>query len=128
MASLKLKKQKCRFGVPRVEFLGCLINSTGIHPTPSTVEAIKKVPTSTNKTELQAFLGLLNFYSVFLPHKASVAEPLHRLLDNKTLWSWGKREAMAFSNMKTLLTSEAVLVQYNNCLPLILVQTPCRMA
>lgn len=56
-----------------------------------------------------------------MPHKASVAEPLHRLLDNKAAWKWGSREAAAFVAVKDLLTSNAVLVQYSDRLPLILV-------
>lgn len=76
-SDLKLKKSKCMIGVPNVEFLGYLIDAKGIHPTPSKVATIKQAATPTCKAELQAFLGLLNFYSVFLPHKATVAEPLH---------------------------------------------------
>lgn len=116
MARLKLKRQKCRIGVPRLEFLGYLI-----HPASSKVAAIKNAPPASNKTELQAFLGLLNFYRIFLPHKASAAQPLHRLLDKKTSWSWGSREAAAFAAVKDLLTSDAVLVQYSDSLPLVLV-------
>lgn len=101
-----------------VEFLGFLIDSKGIHPTPSKVNTIKKAPAPKDKTELQAFLGLLNFYSIFLPHKASVAEPLHRLLGNKVPWQWGLLEAHTFAAVKDLLTSNAVLVQYNDTLPL----------
>ncbi|XP_013916254.1 PREDICTED: uncharacterized protein K02A2.6-like [Thamnophis sirtalis] len=34
---LKLKRRKCSFAVPRVEFLGFLIDTQGIHPTPAKV-------------------------------------------------------------------------------------------
>lgn len=103
-----------------MEFLGYLIDQHGIHPTPAKVEAIASAPTPTNKVELQAFLGLLNFYSSFIPHKASVAEPLHRLLDSLAHWEWTSHEAHAFAAVKNLLMSSAVLVQYNECIPLIL--------
>lgn len=120
MAS-NLSSQNVKKGVPRVEFLGYLIDSHSLHPMPSKMEAIKKAPTPTNKTKRQVFLGLLNFYAVFLPHKASVAEPLHRLLDHKTAWKWAaEREANAFAAVKDLLTSNAVLVQYSDRLPLTL--------
>ncbi|XP_058038083.1 uncharacterized protein K02A2.6-like [Ahaetulla prasina] len=117
-AGLKLKKDKCHIGVPRVEFLGFLVDSNGIHPAPSKVEAIKNAPTPTNKGELQAFLGLLNFYSVFLPHKATLAEPLHKLLTSKAQWHWNQAAANAFQAVKDILASAAVLVQYDPCLPL----------
>ncbi|XP_013922456.1 PREDICTED: uncharacterized protein LOC106549358 [Thamnophis sirtalis] len=88
-AGLKLKLSKCSFAVPRVEFLGFMIHAQGIHPTRSKVAAIKNAPAPTSKAELQAFLCLLNFYTPFLPHKASLAEPLHRLLDQSVAWQWG---------------------------------------
>lgn len=44
---LKLKKAKCKFGVPQVEFLRFLIDAKGIHPTLSKVEAIKNAPAPT---------------------------------------------------------------------------------
>lgn len=93
---LKLKKEKCQIAVPQAEFLGYLVDTSRLHLTTAKVQAIQKAPTPTNKTELQAFLGLLNFYSIFLPHKALVAKPLHQLLDKKTPWSLGKKEATMF--------------------------------
>ncbi|XP_058031613.1 uncharacterized protein K02A2.6-like [Ahaetulla prasina] len=117
-AGLKLKRQKCLLGVPKVEFLGFLVDSQGIHPTPSKIEAIRDAPTPANRAELQAFLGLLNFYAIFLPHKASVAEPLHRLLDAKAPWRWDRNAEAAFRAVKSLLTSSAVLVQYDPLQPL----------
>lgn len=119
-AGLRLKWSKCQIGVPSVEFLGFRIDGQGIHPTLGKLEAIHKASTSTNRNELQAFLGLINFYVMFLPHKVSVAEPLHRLLDSSVTWCWGAHEAQAFSAVKSLLSSSAVLVQYSERLPLTL--------
>lgn len=103
-----------------MEFLGYLVDKAGIHPTPSKLEAIHHAPTPNNKVELQSFLSLLNFYAAFLPHKASVSEPLHRLLNKKAAWKWGKAEARAFAAVKSLLTSDSVLVQYSDSLPFVL--------
>ncbi|XP_026582358.1 uncharacterized protein K02A2.6-like, partial [Pseudonaja textilis] len=92
--------------------------SHGIHPTEGKIKAIKEAPKPRNKTELQAFLGLINFYNVFLPQKATAAEPLHRLLDKAATWTWGRREEDAFNRTKNLLTSDAVLIQYSETLPI----------
>ncbi|XP_033014646.1 uncharacterized protein K02A2.6-like, partial [Lacerta agilis] len=119
-AGLKVKKEKCLIAVPQVEFLGYLINASGLHPTTSKIRAIQEAPIPKNKTELQAFLGLLNFYNMFLPHKATLAEPLHRLLSTKAPWSWGHRETAAFNAVKSLLSSDSVLVQYSEARPLVL--------
>ncbi|XP_032078769.1 uncharacterized protein K02A2.6-like [Thamnophis elegans] len=118
---LKVKRDKCQVAVSQIEFLGFLIDGSGIHPTAAKTKAIIEAPAPTNRAELQAFLGLLNFYVVFLPHKASVAEPLHRLLDSGAAWVWGRREASTFIAVKHLLISNDVLVQYSEHLPLVLV-------
>ncbi|XP_026556264.1 uncharacterized protein K02A2.6-like, partial [Pseudonaja textilis] len=117
-AGLKVKKEKCQLCTERVEFLGYLLDKQGIHPTEKKLAAIKNASRPKNKTDLQAFLGLINFYNIFLPQKATVAEPLHRLLNKRASWNWGRREEHAFQHVKDLLTSKAVLIQYNETLPL----------
>ncbi|XP_032069726.1 uncharacterized protein K02A2.6-like [Thamnophis elegans] len=117
---LKVKRDKCQVAVSQIEFLGFLIDGSGTNPTAAKTKAIVEAPAPTNRAELQAFLGLLNFYAVFLPHKATVAEPLHRLLDSGAPWVWGRREASAFLAVKHLLISNDVLVQYSEHLPLVL--------
>lgn len=57
---------------------------------------------------------------MFLPHKVTVTEPLHRLLNKKALWSWGHQETAAFNAVKGLLSSDIVLVQYSEARPLVL--------
>ncbi|KFD49780.1 hypothetical protein M513_09375 [Trichuris suis] len=110
---VRLRRDKCIFGVKEVEYLGFRIDSQGVHPTAEKVEAIQKAPSPTNKTELQAFLGLLNFYSFFLPGKAEVLEPLHRLLGNKSIFVWQEQHEQAFRRAKELLLSSKVLVHYD---------------
>ncbi|XP_026529758.1 uncharacterized protein K02A2.6-like, partial [Notechis scutatus] len=117
-AGLKVKRNKCQLCTERVEFLGYLLDKHGIHPTENKLRAIKNAPRPKNKTDLQAFLGLINFYNIFLSQKATVAEPLHRLLDKKATWVWGHREERSFQKVKDLLTSDAVLMQYNETLPI----------
>ncbi|KRY44747.1 Transposon Tf2-11 polyprotein, partial [Trichinella britovi] len=97
-AGLRIKSDKCKFCLPRVEFLGFEIDATGIHPAKAKVQAIQDAPTPKNKQQLQAFLGLLNFYHSFLKDKATVAEPLHRLLDKKARWTWTSKHGKAFGD------------------------------
>lgn len=92
-AGLRAKSSKCQIGV---EFLGYRIAGEGIHPMKSKIRVIQEAPTPTNQTELKAFLGLLNFYSIFLKNKATITDPLHRLLAKQCPWVWGRKEAAAF--------------------------------
>nr|XP_056718397.1 uncharacterized protein K02A2.6-like [Euleptes europaea] len=119
-AGLTVKREKCQLGLPQVEFLGYLIDAEGIHPTPDKIKAIHNAPPPRSKQELQSFLGLLNFYHAFLPNKASVAEPLHRLLDKSSPWAWGKSHQRAFEATKALLSPSSLLVHFDEKLPVVL--------
>lgn len=112
-AGLRLNKNKCKFAKERVEFLGFVIDANGIHPAPSKVESILSTPEPKNVQQLQAFLGLYNFYERFVPHKATILEPLHRLLDRSQTWKWTDREQNSFDTAKGLLSSELTLVHYD---------------
>lgn len=58
-------------------------------------------------------LGVLGTIKL-LPHKATVAEPLHRLLDKKAPWSWGpKHKAKVFQAAKDLLVSNLILAHFD---------------
>lgn len=78
-----------------------------------------KTPEPKNVQELQAFLGLYNFYERFIPHKATILEPLHRLLDKSQPWKWTNQEQEAFNKAKQLLTFDTTLVHYDLNKPLI---------
>ncbi|GBO23854.1 Transposon Ty3-G Gag-Pol polyprotein [Araneus ventricosus] len=119
-SGIRANKNKCIFKTKAVEFLGFVIDASGIHPSDSKVRTIHEAPCPKNKTELQAFLGLLNFYHSFLKDKATIAEPLHRLLEKNAEWKWTSAHEKAFAAVKELLSSDSVLVPFNEKLPLIL--------
>lgn len=88
-ASLQVKRGKCQcamcHGAGRIPKLPFGSQRTS----PNTHEAGDNPLSSTpkDKMDLQAFLGLQDFYNAFFPQKASVADSLHHLLDKKALWS-----------------------------------------
>ncbi len=67
---------KSKFGAPSLDFLGYHVDSTGIRPLDNKIEAIRDFPQPTNQRKLRDFLGLVNFYRRFIPHRASLLQPL----------------------------------------------------
>ena len=59
----------------------------GLSPNPEKVDAIQKAPATKDKTKLQSYLGMLNFYRKFLPDAATLLEPLTKLLKNNVVWT-----------------------------------------
>ena len=119
-SGLRLKKEKCHFLVKSVTYLGYQIDATGIHPTSEKIRAIKDAPTPRNVTELKSYIGLLSYYSRFMPHLPTVLSPLYRLLHNDVPWCWSDETETSFQKSKQLLTSNDVLVHFNPELELIL--------
>jgi Reverse transcriptase (RNA-dependent DNA polymerase) len=64
---LVLNVEKCQFGLRSLEFLGHTASASDITPPPARVEAIRAFPRPATVRELQAFLGLYNFYRRFVP-------------------------------------------------------------
>ena len=112
-AGLRLRQNKCTFMQSSVEYLGHRISGDGLHPTPDKIRAIVEAPAPTNVSQLRAFLGLVNYYSKFLPSLSSVLAPLYRLLRKNSHWSWGPAEDKAFQAAKAGLTSTSVLTHYD---------------
>ncbi|KAG8192995.1 hypothetical protein JTE90_028115 [Oedothorax gibbosus] len=67
-----------------------------------------------------AFLGLLNFYGSFLKRRSDILEPLHKLLQKDVPWEWTAEHEEAYKASKGLLTTDDLLVHYDEKLPLIL--------
>ncbi|UYV78128.1 hypothetical protein LAZ67_16000203, partial [Cordylochernes scorpioides] len=63
--------------------------------------------------------GLLNYYERFLRNKATVVEPLHRLLDSNNPWKWNREHQRAFKEAKSLISSESVLAHFDDNLPIL---------
>lgn len=79
-AGMRLKKQKCQYMLPKVEYLGHSISQHGIQPTAEKKRAILEAPNPKNVTQLKSFLGLINYYSKFLPNLSALLSPLYLLL------------------------------------------------
>eukprot|EP00731_Ephydatia_muelleri_P019872 Em0012g697a len=111
-SGLKLKLSKCSFLLSSVEYLGHRISAAGIQPTEDKKKAILQAPAPKNVTELKSWLGLLNYYSKFLPNLSATLAPLYDLLKSQRSWSWESSQQVVFSKAKELLISASVLVHY----------------
>ena len=114
---LRVKKQKCEFLQPCVEYLGHNIDAKGLHVLKSKVEAITNAPIPRNVQELRSFLGLLNYYGRFIPNLASILHPLNELLRKDVEWVWSTECNKAFELAKEKLVSADVLMHYDSTLP-----------
>ena len=110
---VKLKKPKCMFMKPSVEYFAFVVDRHGIHPSPRKVQAIQEVPEPQNATELKSFLGLVNYYRKFIPDMSTLVHPLNRLLMFDAPWAWTETCQVAFKKLKELLLNSPLLAHYD---------------
>ena len=82
-AGMTLKKEKCAFLLTSVEYFGHIISAEGLCMSDSKFRAILDAPFPHYVRELFSFLGLVNYYSKFLPDIAMTLSPLYNLLQKK---------------------------------------------
>ncbi|UYV76695.1 K02A2.6-like [Cordylochernes scorpioides] len=118
---LRLNKDKCKFAVNAVEYLGFKIDKKkGLHPISSKIEAVVEAPEPTNVSQLRSFIGLLMYYSRFIRNIADILAPFYHLLKNNSKWNWTGEHRILFAKCKALLTNESVLAHYDATRELVL--------
>jgi len=112
-AGLKVNTSKCVWEAKSIKVLGFRLDASGRRPLPERVEAIRNAPALTCKRELQSLLGFIGFYDCYFKNKASILEPLYRLLDAGSPWSWTPLHDKALRTVKNMISSDDVLAHYS---------------
>ncbi|GKD53978.1 putative reverse transcriptase domain-containing protein, partial [Tanacetum coccineum] len=106
---LYVKFSKCEFWIPKVQFLGHVVDSQGIHVDPAKIESIKDWASPKTPTEIRQFLGLAGYYRRFIEGFSKIAKPMTKLTQKKVAFEWGDKQEAAFQTLKNKLCSAPVL-------------------
>ena len=79
-ANLKINKDKSDFCCSEVKYLGYVVNNEGLKTDEDNVRPIREYPTPSNLKQLRRFLGMVGWYSRFIPKLAEYKIPLTHLL------------------------------------------------
>ncbi|GJT91246.1 putative reverse transcriptase domain-containing protein [Tanacetum coccineum] len=93
----------------RVQFLGHVIDSEGIHVDPAKIESIKDWTSPKSPTEIRQFLGLAGYYRRFIEGFSKIAKPMTKLTQKKVKFEWGDKQEAAFQLLKQKLCSAPIL-------------------
>ena len=112
-SGLTLNREKSKFCVTEVRFLGHKINSDGIAPDERKTVAIREMQSPKNKKDLQRFLGMIVYLSKFIPNLSTETSSLRKLLSNTVEWQWTCVEEKAFNHLKDLVSSATTLSYFD---------------
>lgn len=70
--NLHVNAAKCEFFKEEIAYLGYIVQNNTIKKDPRKVKAILNVPPPKNADEVRQFLGMITYYSRFIPNLSSI--------------------------------------------------------
>jgi hypothetical protein len=107
-AHLTLSPGKCHFAYQSLLLLGQKVSRLGLSTHKEKVDAILQLNEPRNVHELQQFLGMMVYFSAYVPFYSWIAHPLFQLLKKGIKWEWTELEQEAFEICKQVLTNAPV--------------------
>ena len=108
---LRFNADKCKIRCTEIPFFSNIISASGLKPDPRKVEAITNMDPSPNLADLQAFLGMVQFLSRFVPKLASLSACLWDLTKKDSEFQW------AVDKIKQAVTSASSLKYFDSTKP-----------
>ena len=105
----RLNTDKCQFGTTTVKFLGHIISDGKVSPDSKNIQPILDAKEPTTKQQVQAFLGMINYYADFLQDISSIAEPLRALIRKGTTFDWTPQCKLSFETLKKMAAEKLSL-------------------
>ena len=115
---LVFNPKKTQVKAPMVKFFGCLYDESVVHPDPEKVDAVHALPTPTNITEVQEFLGMVTYLSPFISGLSTLTAPLCELLKKDAEFSWEASYQTAFQCVKDADVSDPTLQYFDSSCPI----------
>jgi transposase InsO family protein len=103
---IKLKPNKCKFGLSSVEYCGRVISKNGLSMSEKKIASVINFPIPEFAKQMKSFLGLANYFREFVPNHSTVVQPLQALIpeyrrSNRLVWNAEAR--LAYDAIKKLI-------------------------
>ena len=108
-SGITLSPNKCHLFYGSILLLGHKVSRLGLSTHVEKVKAILELERPRKLSQLQAFLGMVVYFSSFIPYYAFICAPLFHLMRKGCKWKWGAEEEYAFQAAKDALRSSPVL-------------------
>ncbi|GBG67158.1 hypothetical protein CBR_g81583 [Chara braunii] len=98
---------KSILAVPEITILGFRCGAYGRKPDPAKTDKISQWPTPLRMTtEVRAFLGVVDFWRIFIKNFVKIAEPIRAMIREEGTMDWTEKREGAVQRLKDILTSE----------------------
>ena len=117
---LHLNPDKVKINCRSMPFFGMVPTADGIKPDPKKIETIKKWPVPQNVTELQSFLGSVNYLPHFIAGLNQLCKPLQALVKKNSEFVWTTVHDKSFQDLKDRVSEDCLIQFYDPQKPLYL--------
>ena len=104
---ITLNKDKLKFKLRELSYVGHVISAEGLKPDPAKVEAILGILSPSDKQGVRRFMGMVN---LFAPGLSELTNPIRDLLKEDIEFLWNESvHGECFKHVKTVIASAPVL-------------------
>ncbi|GFW34128.1 retrovirus-related Pol polyprotein from transposon 17.6 [Trichonephila clavipes] len=115
---LEIKFKKCQFLKKKIEFLGHIVESGTIIPSPTKTLAVRKFPEPTTIKQVQSFLGLTGYFRKYIKDYSKIAKPLNKKTrfnkKRKPLCFFGTQQKEAFEKLKKIMSEGPIFYTFTS--------------
>ena len=104
---IKIRPDKCAFGVETVEYLGFDVGADGLRVTDNYKGKIQNMPTPTDKPQLKRWIGMVQFINKFIPDCSIELKPFHKLATKQ--FHWNNEYQQKFDEIKEMVQNADIL-------------------
>jgi hypothetical protein len=106
---MKIHPKKCEFVVTSIVYLKHRILPNGIMAHWTKVVSILEIPNPIDVHTLMSFIGLCNYYRIYVQDFNTIIHLLYALLKKDVAWTWNKKAQEAFNTLKEMLSEFPIL-------------------
>ena len=107
---ITLNKDKLKFKLHELSYVGHVISAEGLKPDPAKVEAILDMPSPSDKQGVRRFMGMVNYLQKFAPGLSEHTKPIRDLLKEDVEFVWEESvHGKCFKCVKAVIASAPVL-------------------
>ncbi|GJR94205.1 retrotransposon protein, putative, ty3-gypsy subclass [Tanacetum coccineum] len=109
---LYAKFSKYEFWLSKVQFLGHVIDSEGIHVDPTNIESIKDWASLKTLIEIHQFLGRACYYRRFIKGFSKIAKPITKLTQKSVKFDWTEKVELHSNWLGAVLMQKEKVIAY----------------
>lgn len=102
---LRLNMAKCKWLRRQTIVLGLTVDGDGVQPNRQRVAALLDMPEPRTRPELQAWMGLANYYRPFVPKLAQRVSAIQPLLAKGAEFKWAKQQRRQWRSVNRIIAN-----------------------